>query len=381
MQELNGASSDIQQEQNVDTSDVQQEQIVEPNDVQEKHAEPSDLQQEQIVDLNDVQQEQNEKMGIKCKQKRRQRKLVKSKQHKKSKIARRVEEFSSSDDNILVMHLQQHKQIDSEVESIYESGDSFKPSKEDYNSSDSNLSSPSDKSANSLDNLDIDKRIRKKKRKKHQVPKDTKRNPVVVKQPTENMNTSKTCTPIAKGRIDSQTVRKSTQPIDNIAIYTAKQISVQEATFNEIVKTRHEKRLDDVLFMNGYERKYVAPDGNCFFQSVLSHISKIVRSSDIHQILCNHIIDYATEYVGFFSVSDMSESFDEDISWIEFRQEIDRLAVNGNWTSRVADLLPLALANWSGKNVRICSSLSHQPILDIKPILCQALSMDPITLA
>jgi hypothetical protein len=77
----------------------------------------------------------------------------------------------------------------------------------------------------------------------------------------------------------------------------------------------------------------------------------------------------------------MSESFDEDISWIEFRPEIDRLAVNGNWTSRVTDLLPLALANWSGKNVRMFSSLSHQPILDIKPILCQALSMDPITLA
>jgi hypothetical protein len=37
-------------------------------------------------------------------------------------------------------------EIDSEVESIIESGDSFKPSKEDYNSSDSNLSSPSDKS-------------------------------------------------------------------------------------------------------------------------------------------------------------------------------------------------------------------------------------------
>ena len=195
------------------------------------------------------------------------------------------------------------------------------------------------------------------------------------------MNTSKTCTPIAKGRIDSQTVRKSTQPIEDIAICTAKQISVQEATFNEIVKIHHEKRLDDVLFMNGYERKYVAPDGNCFFQSVLSHISKIVRSSDIRQILCNHIIDYATEYVGFSSVSDMSESFDKDISWIEFRPEIDRLAVNGNWTSRVADLLPLALANWRGKNDRMLSSLSHQPILDIKPILCQALSMDPITLA
>jgi hypothetical protein len=35
------------------------------------------LQQEQIVEPNDVQQEQNEKMGIKRKQQRRQRKLVK----------------------------------------------------------------------------------------------------------------------------------------------------------------------------------------------------------------------------------------------------------------------------------------------------------------
>ena len=43
---------------------------------------------------------------------------------------------------MITCHLQQHKQIDSEVESIIESGDSFKPSKEDYNSSDSNLLSP-----------------------------------------------------------------------------------------------------------------------------------------------------------------------------------------------------------------------------------------------
>ena len=54
------------------------------------------------------------------------------------------------------MHLQQHQQIDSEVVAIDESGDSFKPSKEEYNSSDSHSSSPSDKSANSLNNLYID---------------------------------------------------------------------------------------------------------------------------------------------------------------------------------------------------------------------------------
>jgi hypothetical protein len=31
----------------------------------------------------------------------------------------------------------------------------------------------------------------------------------------------------------------------------AKEISVQEATFNNYVTTHHEKRLDDLLFMNG----------------------------------------------------------------------------------------------------------------------------------
>ena len=85
------------------------------------------------------------------------------------------------------------------------------------------------------------------------------------------MTTSKTS--IAKSRIDSQTVRKSTQPIEDITIYTAKQIGVQEATFNEIVNTHLEKRLDDVLVMNGYERKSVAPDGNCFFPvGVTTHL-------------------------------------------------------------------------------------------------------------
>lgn len=39
------------------------------------------------------------------------------------------------------------------MESIYESGDSFKPTKHDYNSSDSNLSTPTDDSAKRMDKL------------------------------------------------------------------------------------------------------------------------------------------------------------------------------------------------------------------------------------
>jgi hypothetical protein len=37
-----------------------------------------------------------------------------------------------------------------------------------------------------------------------------------------------------------------------------------------------EKRLDDLLFMNGLVRKRVPADGNCFFQSALPHIHSLL---------------------------------------------------------------------------------------------------------
>jgi beta-glucanase (GH16 family) len=60
----------------------------------------------------------------------------------------------------------------------------------------------------------------------------------------------------------------------------AKEISVQEATSNNYVTTHHEKRLDDLLFMNGLVRKHVPADGNCFFQSALPHIHFLLICSE-----------------------------------------------------------------------------------------------------
>jgi hypothetical protein len=62
----------------------------------------------------------------------------------------------------------------------------------------------------------------------------------------------------------------------------AKEISVQEATFNNYVTTHHEKRLNDLLFMNGLVRKRVPADGNCFFQSALPHMhSLLLEGNDL----------------------------------------------------------------------------------------------------
>lgn len=64
----------------------------------------------------------------------------------------------------------------------------------------------------------------------------------------------------------------------------------------------------------------------------------------------------------FFPVSDMSESFDEYIAWIDFTQEVDSLAVNGTWTSTLSDFLQLAVTNRSERTKKIFKSLSHRPI-------------------
>ncbi|CAC5404117.1 unnamed protein product [Mytilus coruscus] len=201
----------------------------------------------------------------------------------------------SSDDNIPLKQLQRKhdpkratEEIGSELESIYESGDSFKPTKHDYNSSDSNLSTPTDDSAKRMDRLFIERKNNSNANNQEKTG-TTKENPTV-----------------------------SSEDID---LHRVMEITEQVATFNELATVHHEQRT-----------------------------------------LCDHIIDNAKEYVGFFAMSDLSKSFDEDISWIDFRTEIDEFSVNGSRTNRAADLLLLALANWTGQTVKLFSTSTNNTI-------------------
>jgi hypothetical protein len=63
----------------------------------------------------------------------------------------------------------------------------------------------------------------------------------------------------------------------------SKEISVQEATFNHYVTTHHEKRLDDLLFVNGLVSKCVPADGNCLFQSALPHIHFLLTVQELRR--------------------------------------------------------------------------------------------------
>jgi hypothetical protein len=58
-----------------------------------------------------------------------------------------------------------------------------------------------------------------------------------------------------------------------------------------VVTTHHEKRLDDLLFMNGLVSKCVPADGNCFFQSELPYIHSLLTVQELRRSLCDHILN------------------------------------------------------------------------------------------
>jgi len=117
-----------------------------------------------------------------------------------------------------------------------------------------------------------------------------------------------------------------------------------------------------------------------FFKAALLHVPYIKDENELREILCGHIIDHAHEYVNFFSTDDINESFEDDINWIDFRTEVEELKGNGRWTNRAADLLPLALSNWSKKRIKIFTSLTQRPVIDIAPTLCEPEQSTPIYL-
>ena len=137
-------------------------------------------------------------------------------------------------------------------------------------------------------------------------------------------------------------------------IVRAKQESQQEAELRQMMDQVHEQRLDQLLFSNGYIRQYAPSDGNCFFEAAVFAMSSDLDSTGLRKQLCMHLEDNMEEYVGFL----MSKTRDiDDLAFIKsYCKEIEVLKQNGYWSTKAGDFLPLALANWSKRPVRIYTS-------------------------
>jgi hypothetical protein len=106
--------------------------------------------------------------------------------------------------------------------------------------------------------------------------------------------------------------------------------------------------------------------GNCFFYAVL-YSGASGTSLELRQSLCNHLGEHAEEYMGFLLNTFHPE--DEESFIMMYLDEIESLKQEGYWSSKVADFLPLALANLSGCTVKIYTSKVDQQTITIQPSL------------
>ena len=126
----------------------------------------------------------------------------------------------------------------------------------------------------------------------------------------------------------------------------------------------HNRRLDELLKHNGMERVPVYPDGNCFFTAASFHLLNSDRTS-LREELCFHIDENINYYKDFFP----SSGDDEEERTQQVNASVEKLRQNGVWDSDGNDIVPLVLANYTGRRVKIFSSKLDKPVWDITPSL------------
>ena len=133
-------------------------------------------------------------------------------------------------------------------------------------------------------------------------------------------------------------------------------------------------RLDNLVASNGLKRIPVYPDGNCFFEASVLHLMPMT-SAELRQALCAFIEDNMSEYDGFFR----SDHDDDSTRYFEILSTLEALRKPGTWDTKANDVLPVALANFSKRQVKIFTSRHNHPVIDISPV--SSSSSEPIYLA
>ena len=186
-----------------------------------------------------------------------------------------------------------------------------------------------------------------------------------------------------EGQSSEQQCNRLNNQTDNLCylamIQQAKEESKEEEERRKMIELQHENRLDQLLFSNGFIRKTVIPDGNCFFEAARMTLGEDYSRQHLRQQLCQHLEENVEEYIGFLLNRNAN---DDDLTFLKaYFKQIETLRQNGYWSNRASDLLPLALANWSQRTVRIYSSKPEQPVIEVQPTLGQHNESEPVCLA
>ncbi|KAK7489266.1 hypothetical protein BaRGS_00019518 [Batillaria attramentaria] len=116
--------------------------------------------------------------------------------------------------------------------------------------------------------------------------------------------------------------------------------SLQEARKRHDEFLVHQTTLDNVLGANGFVRVPIRADGNCFFEAATTQIDD-VTPVELRDNLCDFLEENQHIFLPFVE------------SNTNFLSSVQDLRREGRWSSDVADLLPLALAEWTQRHVTV----------------------------
>lgn len=158
---------------------------------------------------------------------------------------------------------------------------------------------------------------------------------------------------------------------DDITLAELKHQSILRVKAEKKLKKQHKIKLDKLLESNGLVRKSIPEDGDCFFNATLEqvrdipHLSRLYTSAEeLRQSVCNHMSKERNHYISYLELTSLD---DEQSVPCEIEQAINFLRIPGHWATELADLIPLAICNVLNAKVRIYSSISGYPIIDVEP--------------
>eukprot|EP00058_Branchiostoma_floridae_P018339 XP_002603828.1 hypothetical protein BRAFLDRAFT_101331 [Branchiostoma floridae] len=143
-------------------------------------------------------------------------------------------------------------------------------------------------------------------------------------------------------------------------------ISVGQLSFRHKRKSIFKSRSDRLLLEEriaslGYERDRVPGDGNCFFWAAARQLCRgqprvTTTAQELRQDLVKYIKSQADFYIPFLVGGPKA-----------FWKQLDKLSVEGQWSTDLADALPHALANFTSRSVILITSKPNQPTISITP--------------
>ncbi|XP_052258727.1 uncharacterized protein LOC127863341 [Dreissena polymorpha] len=147
------------------------------------------------------------------------------------------------------------------------------------------------------------------------------------------------------------------------AIEKAKQESSNQHKARQLISDMHKRNIDALLASNGLERVRIEGDGNCLFKAVCVSTCDFESPEVLRQKLCDHLSAKLDTYIDFLPNNTCANKRDKYIS------KVNCLREEGHWDNDLADALPLAMANVSGRVLKIYCSRRANPMYEIRPTL------------